>query len=277
MLVRLSSHSSIIPFFLQPSSKLVRSPTNAILSANVFEYGFLFSLFSSIGCFKCRSPRTPAWTNERGTNNASKIWKWNYAKYHDVVSSLVSPPPLDCFQLDRDREEIIEQKHLLHEQIKRLEEQIHEQSFTIAQFNQELNDQKSTSAKLRYLSEEAEDLVQENQRQLNFKQDELRSQEEKILRLEKKICRSDGAMIVVENWLRFLFADDLQEVNQNLKDDFHRSRATVQTLDTERDRLSNELDLKSEENLHLVQELNAKTRQIEELNLNLAELDGSLE
>lgn len=73
------------------------------------------------------------------------------------------------------------------------------------------------------------------------------------------------------------FADDLQEVNQNLRDDFHRSRATVQTLDNEKDRLSNEIDLKSEENLHLVQELNAKTRQIEELNLNVGELDGALE
>lgn len=98
-------------------------------------------------------------------------------------------------QLDHDREDLIEQKHLLHEQIKRLEEQIHEQSFTISQFNQELNDQKSTSAKLRYLSEEAEGLVQENQRQLNFKQDELRAQEEKILRLEKKICERDELLI----------------------------------------------------------------------------------
>lgn len=91
--------------------------------------------------------------------------------------------------MDHDREEIIQQKHLLLEQIKQLEAQIREQSFTISQFNQELGDQKATSAKLRFLSEEAENLVQENQRQLGLKQDELRSQEEKILRLEKKICK----------------------------------------------------------------------------------------
>jgi hypothetical protein len=41
---------------------------------------------------------------------------------------------------------------------------------------------------LRYLSEEAERLVQENQTQLNLKKDEVRTQEEKIIRLEKKIC-----------------------------------------------------------------------------------------
>jgi len=64
-----------------------------------------------------------------------------------------------------------------------------EQSFTISQLNQELNDQKTTSSQLRYLSEEAERLVQENQIQLNLKNDEVRTQEEKIIRLEKKICR----------------------------------------------------------------------------------------
>ena len=91
--------------------------------------------------------------------------------------------------MDHDREEIIQQKHLLLEQIKQLENQIREQSFTISQLNQELGEQKTTSTKLRYLSEEAEGLVQENQRQLAFKQDEVRSQEDKILRLEKKICQ----------------------------------------------------------------------------------------
>jgi hypothetical protein len=41
---------------------------------------------------------------------------------------------------------------------------------------------------LRYLSEEAERLVQDHQRQLNLKKDELRAQEDKTLRLEKKLC-----------------------------------------------------------------------------------------
>ena len=45
--VRFSPHSSMITFFLQPSSKLARSPTNAIPSASVFEYWFVFSLFSN--------------------------------------------------------------------------------------------------------------------------------------------------------------------------------------------------------------------------------------
>ncbi len=91
-------------------------------------------------------------------------------------------------KLDQDREEIIQQNHLLHQQIKDLENKLDEQSFTISQLNQELNDQKDASAQLRYLSEEAERLVQENQRQLHLKKDEIRTQEEKIIRLEKKIC-----------------------------------------------------------------------------------------
>lgn len=69
-----------------------------------------------------------------------------------------------------------------------MESKLDEQSFAISQLNQELNDQKTTSSQLRYLSEEAERLVQENQRQLSIKKEELRVQEEKNLRLEKKLC-----------------------------------------------------------------------------------------
>lgn len=76
---------------------------------------------------------------------------------------------------------------MLNDQIKDLESKIDEQNFTVAQLTQELNDQKTTSAQLRFLSEEAERLVQENQRQLSLKKEELRAQEEKAMRLEKKI------------------------------------------------------------------------------------------
>ena len=79
---------------------------------------------------------------------------------------------------------------MFNDQNKELETKIDEQSFTIAQLTQELNDQKTTSAQLRFLSEEAERLVQENQRQLNLKKDEIRLQEEKSNRLEKKLCKS---------------------------------------------------------------------------------------
>lgn len=69
----------------------------------------------------------------------------------------------------------------------------------------------------------------------------------------------------------------MQEMNKGMKDDFHVVRSTVQTLDKEKDRLCSELDLKAEENLHLIQEMNAKTRRTEELNLMIAELEAALE
>lgn len=71
--------------------------------------------------------------------------------------------------------------------------------------------------------------------------------------------------------------DDLQEANQAIKDDFHRSRATIQTLDAEKDRLNHEIDLRAEENLHLNQELNTKNRQIEEFHLHVTELGTAIE
>jgi len=176
------------------------------------------------------------------------------ARYEQRIEDL----EIGLRKLDHDREEIIQQKHLLLEQIKQLENQIREQTFTIGQLKQELNDQKSTSTKLRYLSEEAEGLVEENQRQLAFKQDEVRSQEEKILRLEKKI-------------------HDLQEANQLTKDELHRARARIQTLDVDKDQLAHQLDLRAEENLHLGQELKSKSREIESSHLNVAEIETALD
>lgn len=71
--------------------------------------------------------------------------------------------------------------------------------------------------------------------------------------------------------------DDLQETNKALKDDFHIVRNTVQTLDKEKDRLCAEIDIKSDENLHLNQELNAKIRRIEDLGITVNELESALE
>ena len=182
---------------------------------------------------------------------------------------------LSFLKLDNDREEILQQNHLLREQIKDFESKLDEQSFTISQLTQELNDQKTTSSQLRYLSEEAERLVQENQRQLNLKKEELRAQEDKTLRLEKKFCMKISFTKI--SFTLIFYLDELQDANKGIKDDFHIVRSTVQTLDKEKDRLCGELDLKAEENLHLIQEMNSKTRRIEELNMMIAELEAALE
>lgn len=73
------------------------------------------------------------------------------------------------------------------------------------------------------------------------------------------------------------YLDELQETNKAVRDDFQVVRTTVQSLDKEKDRLCGELDLKSDENLHLTQELNAKIRRIEELNMMITELEAALE
>ncbi|CAF3705141.1 unnamed protein product [Rotaria socialis] len=176
------------------------------------------------------------------------------ARYEQRIEDL----EVDLRKLDNDREEMVQQNHSLRQQIQDLENKVHEQSFTISQLNQEINDQKTALTQMRYLSEEAERLVQENQRQLNSKKDEIRAQEEKIIRLEKKIY-------------------ELQEANKAVRDDYQVVRTTVQTLDKDKDRLCGEIDLKSEENLHLTQEINSKTRRIEELNMMVEELQSALD
>jgi chromosome segregation ATPase len=71
--------------------------------------------------------------------------------------------------------------------------------------------------------------------------------------------------------------DELHETNKGMNNEFHVVRSTVQTLDKEKDRLCSELDGKAEENLHLIQEMNAKIRRIDELSLMLVELEAALE
>jgi hypothetical protein len=62
-----------------------------------------------------------------------------------------------------------------------------------------------------------------------------------------------------------------------IKDDLHIARTTAQTLDQEKNHLLGELDLKSNQHLHFTQELNTKIRQIDELNMLIAELQSALE
>jgi chromosome segregation ATPase len=73
------------------------------------------------------------------------------------------------------------------------------------------------------------------------------------------------------------FLDELHEANNALKDDFHVVRNTVQTLDKEKEHLCSAIDLKTDENLRLTQEVNSKVRRLEELNRMLSELESALE
>lgn len=69
----------------------------------------------------------------------------------------------------------------------------------------------------------------------------------------------------------------MHATNKGIKDEFFVVHSTVQTLDKEKDRLCGELDHKAEENLHLIQEINSKTRRIDELTMMISELEAALE
>lgn len=74
-----------------------------------------------------------------------------------------------------------------------------------------------------------------------------------------------------------MILDELQEANNAQKDDFHVVRVTVQTLDKEKDRLCGEIDHKTEENMRLTQDIQLRTRRIEELNTMIAQLEAAFE
>ena len=94
--------------------------------------------------------------------------------------------------------------------------------------------------------------------------------------MEKKLRRKSFEY-QQEDFTYLLIVDELHEANKALKEDFQAVRGTAQSLDKEKDRLCGEIDLKSEENLHLTQELNAKIRRIEELNMRITELESAFE
>lgn len=67
-----------------------------------------------------------------------------------------------------------------------MEKKYDEQSFQLAKLNQELSEQKAASAQLRYLSDEAERLLKETQRQLNAKKEEIHNLQDINIRLERR-------------------------------------------------------------------------------------------
>ena len=81
-----------------------------------------------------------------------------------------------------------EQMDLLQSQLEQLESKLHEQNYHLAQTAQDLNDQKSTSTQIRMLAEESERALDDQQRQLQLKCDELNDLEQKNYKLEQKLC-----------------------------------------------------------------------------------------
>ena len=69
------------------------------------------------------------------------------------------------------------------------------------------------------------------------------------------------SILSINDWFFFVYLDDLHETNKGNKDAFNVVRTTVLTLDTEKDRFYV---------LNLIQEINSKTRHIEELHMMIA-------
>ena len=90
-----------------------------------------------------------------------------------------------------------EQSEELRCQLGRLEAKLHEQNFHLAQTTQDLNDQKSTSTQIRILAEESERALDDQQRQLQFKNDELHEAEKNIYKLEQKLCKINRPFCVI--------------------------------------------------------------------------------
>jgi centrosomal protein CEP135 len=98
---------------------------------------------------------------------------------------------------DLDKKELYRQIDLLQAQIEQLESKANAQSYQLAQANQELNDQKSASTQVKILAEDSERALEEQRRQLNFKNDELNKLEQSKLRLEQKISNLLVFLIII--------------------------------------------------------------------------------
>jgi hypothetical protein len=91
----------------------------------------------------------------------------------------------------------------------------------------------------RLIAEESDRSIEELRRQLSMKNDELHMQQQISLRMEQKY-------------------NDLQDLNRSLKDELNSLRTTIGLLDKEKDKLLQNVDEKTEDNVTLKQELSSK-------------------
>lgn len=96
---------------------------------------------------------------------------------------------------DLNKKELCQQIDLLQNQLEQLESKVQAQNYQLAQTNQDLNEQKSTSTQIRILAEDSERALDELKRQLAIKNDELHNIEQANFRLEAKLSKLN---IVVE-------------------------------------------------------------------------------
>jgi hypothetical protein len=89
------------------------------------------------------------------------------------------------------------------------------------------------------IAEESDRSIEELRRQLAIKNDELHMQQQVNMRVEQKY-------------------NDLQDLNRSLKDELSSLRSTVTLLDKEKDKLLQNVDEKTEDNVTLKQELSSK-------------------
>ncbi len=67
--------------------------------------------------------------------------------------------------------------------------------------------------------------------------------------------------------------DDLQDLNKTLKDEINNLRSTISSLDREKDKLMNNVDEKTVENVGLKQDLATKNKCLAELKEQLSQLE----
>ncbi|XP_041463887.1 testis-specific gene 10 protein-like isoform X2 [Lytechinus variegatus] len=142
--------------------------------------------------------------------------------------------------------------------INTLEEQVRTQVFRIEEAKEDASSSKAQASKLRLIADQTEHSVEEYQRRLHIKSNDLQIAEERIVRLEERIT-------------------DMNANNALLREEINELRGTVSSIDREKDALQIAVDEKTERSLDLERELMDRGRTIADLRATVTDLEARLE
>ncbi|XP_064637968.1 testis-specific gene 10 protein-like isoform X2 [Lineus longissimus] len=159
--------------------------------------------------------------------------------------------------VEAEREDYAARVGSLKEMMISLEDQLKNQSMSLAETREESSQNKATATQMRLLTDQAERSLDEQQRRLARKESELRTANEKYKILEDRMS-------------------DMSRINQDTRDEVSRLRATIGALDREKDSLQTMVDDKTERLAMLEDDVKNKDQSLSDLQITCSSLETRL-
>ncbi|XP_028406798.1 centrosomal protein of 135 kDa-like isoform X2 [Dendronephthya gigantea] len=161
-------------------------------------------------------------------------------------------------KLEKDKRDAEMKVASLKKSVSDLDEQLRQTSSKFVSCRDTTLEREAEANKMRLIAEQAERSVEDCQRQLARKNDDLRENDEKLESMEERI-------------------DEMEKVNSALRQDIVKLRGTVKSLDIEKDNLQQQVDEKTERVMALEARRTKQDKNENELKLTIDDLEAKLQ